>query len=489
MKKLVSILYGMFFVVSLIAEETPNVTEEKKVETIHTLKLGGKELRYKATAGQIHLKDDNGKVKATFFYVGYTKEGLKDPSTRPITFCFNGGPGSSSVWLHMGAFGPKRIVLDDLGRPVAPYRTEENEYTLLDQTDLVFIDPVSTGYSAAAKSEEAKQFHGFDEDVKSVGELIRTYVTRHDRWTSPKFLIGVSYGTTRAAGLADHLHENANMDFNGLVLISLALDFQTLMFHAGNDLPCITFLPTYAAAAWYHQKISHKEYPTLEPLLKEVETFAYGPYASALLKGSKISKQEEQEILKKLSLYTGLDEIYIQRSNFRIPALRFTKELLRNSEKTIGRFDSRIVGLDCDPLAQHMDYDPSFEALFGPFTSVLNHYLYSDLGWKEDQEYKILTNVHPWDCGKEGKYLNVATDLKEVMCKNPNLKVFVANGQYDLATPYVTAQYTLEHMDLNPEIQDHITLHLYPAGHTLYLDKSSMVQFRQDLARFYKESP
>jgi len=480
---------------SLAAAEEPgqkNLNDQKQeriVETTHSLKIQGKELRYKAAAGQIHLKDSEGKVKATFFYVGYTKDGVKDHSQRPLTFCFNGGPGSSSVWLHMGLLGPVRVAMDEEGSPLRPYRLTENEYTLLDHTDLIFIDPISTGYSRQAHGEDPKQFHSYDEDIKSVGEFIRLYTTRNDRWLSPKFIIGESYGTTRAAGLVLHLHEAYNMYFDGLVLVSTALNYQTFRFHEGNDLPYITFLPGYAATAWYHHKIPRSEYPNLEQLLKDSEDFAYGAYASALMKGDKISNEERQDIVRKLSFFTGLSEQYIKNSHFRVPTHRFTKELLRDSERTVGRFDSRYTGIAYDPPADRMEYDPSAELVFGAFTSVFNHYILSDLNWTDDQEYKILTNVFPWDWGKaKGYYVNVATDLREAMSRNPHLKVMIANGYYDLATPYFAAEYTLDHIDLDPAIRDNIRIILYDAGHMMYTHKPSLIRMKRDLSKFYHET-
>lgn len=468
-------------------EEQNKQPAERVVETTHTLKINGKQVRYKATAAQAHLKDDEGKVKATFFYIAYTKEGVKDQSQRPITFCFNGGPGSSSVWLHMGVLGPKRVAMDDEGHPLKPYRFVDNEFSLLDVSDLVFIDPVSTGYSRAASGEDPKQFHGFEEDIKSVGEFIRLYTTRNGRWLSPKFIAGESYGTTRAAGLALHMHEEHNMHVDGIVLISAALNFQTFRFCKGNDLPYITYLPAYAATAWYHNKISHDTYSNLAALLKDAETFAYDQYATALMKGELLTDKEQQEVVQKLSLFTGLSEEYIKKFRLRVPIRHYTKELLRDTERVVGRFDSRFDGIDFSHDKNRMEYDPSLKAALGAFTPTFNHYLRSELKWEEDQEYQILTNVFPWDWGKaKGQYLNVAPDLQEVMSRNPDLKVFIANGYYDLAASYFATQYTINHLDLDPAIRDHITTTFYESGHMMYNHKPSLIKLKQNLTEFYQ---
>ena len=293
------------------------------------------------------LKDKEGDPKASIFFIAYTIQNETPSDLRPVTFSFNGGPGSSSVWLHLGLLGPRRVLLNDVieGSP-PPYQLSDNDHSILDVTDLVFIDPVSTGYSRVVPGEDAKKFHGVEKDLESVGEFIRLYTTRYNRWSSPKFLIGESYGTTRAAGLAGYLQNHFGMFLNGIMLVSSILNFQTILFNNGNDLPYILFLPAYAATAWYHKKLPEEFQGNLAPFLKEVEQFAIGKYASALMKGEALGDEERKEVVRLLSRYTGLDEGYIQQTNLRINIFRFAKELLRDQRRTIGRFDSRVLGID-----------------------------------------------------------------------------------------------------------------------------------------------
>jgi len=478
--------------------EKPKTDPAKTVElkdnlstTRHTATIGGNKLTYDATAGTLVLKDEDGKAKASIFFTAYTKIDVKDPATRPITFLFNGGPGSSSVWLHMGAFGPRRVVLSEDGKTVAPpYRLVDNEESLLDVSDLVFIDPVSTGYSRTAPGHDGKEFHGVTEDIEANSAFIRLYVSRFRRWDSPKFLAGESYGTTRAAGMVGYLQDHEGMNFNGVVLISVVLNFQTLRFEEGNDLPYILFLPAYTATAYYHKKLSGELQADLSKTLTAAEKFALGEYAAALMKGSQLATDERRHVVGQLAKYTGLTEDYIGRSNLRIEASRFRKELLRKEEKTLGRYDSRFQGSDLDNVGDVPDYDPSYAVVLGPFTALVNQYLRSDLKYETDAEYRILTNkVQPWNYGNaKNRYLNVAPTLRAAMTRNPNLKLFVANGRYDLATPYFATQYTLDHLGLTRELAAHITSEHYPAGHMMYIEPSSLVKLKRDLAKFYRGS-
>ena len=462
--------------------------EEKTSETTHTVVVGGQEIAYTAKAGTLILKDDEGTPKASVFYVAYTKNDVEDVSQRPITFSFNGGPGSSSVWLHLGVLGPQRVEMDSEGRPLPPpCKLVNNEYSLLDVTDLVFIDPVSTGYSRPAPGEEAKQFHGVEQDIASVGEFIRLFTTRSQRWHSPKFLIGESYGTTRAAGLSSYLQEELGMYINGIMLVSAILNFQTARFTLGNDLPYILFLPTYAATAWYHQKLPQDlQALSLVAYLGQVDVFARGAYSAALIQGASLPADERAEVVAMLARYTGLTESYIEQTNLRINIHRFVKELLRDERRTIGRFDSRITGIDRDAAGEHHDYDPSYATVQGAYTAALNHYVRSFLDFKIDQSYAILTgNVQPWDYSKhQNEYLNVAESLRQAITYNSYLKVFVGNGYYDLATPYFATQYTFNHLELDPTLEDHITMGYYEAGHMMYLHGPSLAKLKADLAAF-----
>jgi carboxypeptidase C (cathepsin A) len=470
-------------------------SEEKKAEpkekepvlsiTEHEVTIGGQVIKYRATAGYLVLKDDKDKARANIFFTAYTKLGETDPAKRPLTFSFNGGPGSSSVWLHLGAVGPKRVVMTDKGESLPPpYRWVDNECSWLDRTDLVFIDPVSTGYSRAAKDVDPKQFHGFTGDIESVGEFIRLWTTRNQRWASPKFLVGESYGTTRAAGLSDYLQRKYDFYLNGIMLISSIMNFQTANFAPGNDLPYQLFLPTYTAAAWYHGKLKGDLAKDLPKTLARVEDFVMKDYSLALMQGSALPEPERQRIAQQLAAFTGLSVDYVLEQNLRVIIYRFVTELRRSERRTIGRLDSRIAGIS-DPTSAEF-YDPSMEAINGGYTTALNDYLRRDLKYENDLPYEILTDaVRPWSYRNvENEYLNVAETLKKAMTKNPFLKVWIANGHYDLATPYFATKYTVDHMGLDPSIRDHLTLTYYEAGHMMYIHKESREKLKVDFDSF-----
>jgi carboxypeptidase C (cathepsin A) len=478
-------------------KETPPLKDEI-VETRHTAVINGREIAYTVTAGTMVLQEeekedeDTRKPKAAVFFIAYTKEG-EEVAGRPITFSFNGGPGSSSVWLHLGVLGPRRVPVEQEGdvggqcRPLPPpYRLVDNEHSLLDVTDLVFIDPVSTGYSRAAPREKIKQFHNFKKDIESVGEFIRLYTTRARRWTSPKFLIGESYGTTRAAGLSGHLQDRHGLYLNGIMLVSSILNFQTADFHPGNDLPYPLFLPTYTATAWYHRRLDDALQQDLRQTLDEVEAFAGGEYTLALMKGAKLTADERAHIVQKLTRYTGLSADYIERANLRIEIHRFVKELLRDERRTVGRLDSRFTGIDRDAAGEQYDYDPSYAVIQGPYTATLNDYVRGELQFESDLPYEILTGrVWPWKFEQhENQYVDVADTLRDAMSKNPFLKIFVANGYFDLATPYFATEYTFNHLGLDPDRQQNIAMAYYPAGHMMYIHDPSLAQLKVDLAAF-----
>ncbi len=473
-----------------IEEETK--TKSKLAVSHHNVKIAGKTIAYTTTVGAMDMKSDDGKTKAEIFFIAYTVDKTKDQKARPVTFCFNGGPGSSSVWLHMGMLGPKRVQLNDNAQPVKPPgRLVENSYSLLDLTDLVFIDPVSTGFSRPAKGENKQQFHGYSEDLQSVGEFIYFYTSKYNRWLSPKFLLGESYGTLRAAGLSGYLQDRYNMNLNGISLISSVLDFQTLSFATSNDVSYILFLPSYAATAWYHKKLGKDlQNQKLEKVLADAEHFAANEYAEALLKGAALPKEKRKAIVQKLARYTGLSTEFIEQSNLRISMSRFGKELLRNKRRTIGRFDSRYVGIDRDAAGERSEYDASGAALFGPFTATLNHYLRSELKVENEKVYEILTSkVHPWNYKQfENRYVDTSNTLRGSMSKNPYLKVFVASGYYDLATPYFATDHTMNHLELDSTLRKNIEIHYYPAGHMMYVHEPSLKKLRQDLEQFYRST-
>ena len=468
-------------------EKNNDIPEDKLSVTHHSVTINGEEIHYTATTGTLILKEEvdkeGEKPKAAVFFVAYTRDDVEDASTRPITFSFNGGPGSSSVWLHLGVLGPRTVKPDEDGElPQPPYQLTNNECSILDKTDLVFIDPVSTGFSRAVAGEEAKQFHGFKRDIESVGDFILLYLGRYKRWESPKFLIGESYGTTRASGLAGYLQGRHGTYLNGIMLVSVVLNFQTIRFAPGNDLPYILYLPTYAATALYHKKLENTD-TQFESFVDEVREFATGDYTVALMKGSAIPPAQRADIVKKLASYTGLTPEYIERTDLRINIARFCKELLRDEARTVGRFDSRYKGIDRDSAGENYEYDPSSAVVQGAYTATLNAYVRGELEFESDLPYEILSRrVHPWDYSDhQNEYVNVADTLRAAMTMNPALKVFVANGYYDLATPFLASEYTFSHLGLDASLQDNITMAYYQAGHMMYIDQGELQKMKSDL--------
>jgi carboxypeptidase C (cathepsin A) len=467
----------------LPVHEVPNGDSSAQ---IHRIKINNLEIMYKAIAGALNLKDEKGTDKASMFYVSYTKENEKG-ANRPITFCFNGGPGSSSIWLHMGLLGPKKVELKEAVFTPPPYQFKENPFSLLDVTDLVFLDPISTGYSKAASGKDPKQFHGVEEDIKSVGEFINLYLTRFNRWDSPKFLIGESYGTTRAAGLSSHLLDEYKLYLNGIVLLSSVLDFQTIEFDEGNLLSYILFLPTYTATAWYHKKLEPDLLQDLNQTLKECEEFALNEYASALLQGDLLDEKKRTQVITTLARFTGLSADYIKNANLLINMNCFSNEILRDKKKIVGRFDSRFIGYAGDVCDSSYNYDPSATAVFGAFTATFMDYIRKDLKWKEEDPYKVLTSLWPWNFGTAtNRYLSMTENLREAIVKNPSLKVYVGSGLYDLATPYFGTKYTFNHLRLDPSLKNNVTLSYFEAGHMMYISQPSLIKLKNELVEFYK---
>lgn len=470
-------------------EEKPPEPEKPPSITHHEIKIDGKPFRYTATAGYMPMKDESGKLKANIFYVAYTQDG--GSARRPITFTFNGGPGSSSVWLHLGAAGPRRVVMTDEGKPLPPpYHLVDNDWTWLPFTDLVFIDPVTTGYSRPAKGEKPEQFHGVKEDIESVGEFIRLYTSRYARWASPKLLAGESYGTTRAAGLSGYLQDHYGMWLNGIVLISSALNFETLEFNVGNDLPYVLFLPSYTTTAWYHKRLAPDLQADFQKAITESEKFASNDYNVALMRGATLSDAERKAVAVELARLTGLSQKFVEQNDLRVTLPRFTKELMRDEGRTIGRLDSRFEGIDRDAAGEKPEYDPSYAAIYGPYTAMINDYLRTELKYDNDLTYEILTSrVRPWNFSTaQNKYLNVAETLREAMTQNPNLKVFVAAGYYDFATPFFAAEYTMNHLQLDPTLAKNIRLEHYESGHMVYIHKPSLEKLTRDVAAFYRDA-
>lgn len=469
-------------------ESKPAAPADNLVTTSHTLPSGQS---YTATTGTMVLREEvitDGKFeglrpKAEVFVTAYTLDGA-EPLSRPVTFAFNGGPGSSSVWLHLGVLGPRRVVMGDAGALLPPpYGLADNEESLLKVSDLVFIDPVSTGFSRAAEGEKAEPYHGFTGDLESVGEVIRLWTTRNGRWMSPKFLAGESYGTVRAAGLADHLQSRYGMYLNGVMLISSVLDYATGEFNDGHDLAYALYLPTYAAIAHYHGL--HGDRP-LADVLREAEAYAGRDYLWVLASGDRLTAEERSAAIAKVAALTGLSEDYVDRVNLRIEHIRFFTEVLRSRRQTVGRLDGRFTGWDPDSGREHFTADPSMDAIMGPYSGVLNHYLRSELGYANDLPYEVLTSrVQPWSYKEfENAHVHVASRLASAMRTNPHLRVHVACGYHDGATPYYAAEHTFAHLPVPAELARNIEFRYYEAGHMMYVHEPSRLAQSADLAAF-----
>ena len=460
------------------------------IDRRHQITLRGTTLEYLSTTGMMPLKNDAGETDAHLFFVAYTRVDAAHPTGdphRPLVVAFNGGPGSASIWLHIGALGPKRVQMNpDGGLPAPPYHLVDNAQTWLDQADLVFLDPVGTGYSRPTKPEYGRKFWGVQGDIAAAGDFVRLYLSRYKRWQSPLFLAGESYGTTRAAGLSNYLIEHG-IALNGIVLISTVLNFQTLEFAPGNDLPYMLFLPTYTAAAWHHHKLAPAQQKDLHATLREAEAWAQTDYAAALAQGDRLSGSQRQAVIDRLARYTGLSKTYLDDSNLRVEIEAFCKELLRDRKRTVGRLDSRFIGIDSSGTSPNPDFDPSMAAIRPPYTALFNAYAREELGYASDEEYYALGGgiKGPWDMGIRGQgYVNVSEALHSAFNKNPYMRLFVASGFYDLATPYFATQYTLAHLGLDPSLRGNVTTAQYEAGHMMYIDERSLSLLKSDVDRF-----
>jgi carboxypeptidase C (cathepsin A) len=460
------------------AAPTPPIERESSIT------IEGQKVTYKVTTGKLQLKGDDGKARASIFHVSYVRTNVPNPSNRPVMFAFNGGPGSSAVWLHIGVLGPKILSLpgDGTQPPSPPVRVVDNPLSILDACDLVFIDPVSTGYSRAEKDVKADDFHGLDEDIESVGDFIRRWITDHDRWSSPKYLLGESYGGIRAAGLSSHLQSRYGMSLNGVVLLSSLLDFSTLRAAQGNDLAYQIYLPAFTGTAHFHQKIQGDR----NALVQEATRYAFGDYAAGLLQGGDISADRIATIASQLEKFTGISAATWIKHDLRISPSLFRAELLRNEGKTIGRFDGRVTSDATDSAAQLPDYDPSYSLALGAFSTAMLDYLGRELGYKEDQPYEILTEkVQPWRWNANNAVVNVSDRLVTAMRDNPHLRVLVMGGYTDLATPPEGVAYSVRHMlDLPKSLRSNIATEFYDGGHMFYLNPPDLVKCRADLIRF-----
>jgi carboxypeptidase C (cathepsin A) len=490
-----SFLYLALLCSSVLAQGQPGPAsvptqpfkDDAAVITQHEISLNGKPLKYKAAAGQLPIKNNLGEAEAGLFYVAYTVEGS---ANRPLCIAFNGGPGAGSLWLHLGAIGPRRIRMNDDGSmPPPPYKLEDNQGTWLDKCDLVFVDPVGTGYSRATKPETARKFNGFTGDIDSVAEFIRLYLARTRRFSSPLFLAGESYGTTRAAGLSGAL-ASRGIALNGVILISSILNFQTARFTKGNDLPYSLFLPTYTATAWFHKKVDPAFQKDLKTTLNEARKFAEGDYAAALMKGDRLSQAERETIATKLSKLTGLSQTFLLQNDLRIEIMRFIKELRRTEGVVVGRLDSRLIGTDGDRGAVNPEFDPSAAAILPPYTHAMNQYTREELGYTTDAVYFALGGgILPWDYSSaQNQFADTSNALRAAFDRNPFMKVFVANGYYDLATPFFATEYTFSHMGLEAKHRKNITMKEYEAGHMMYIHVPSLLKLKADIAAFIDAS-
>ncbi len=484
MKKILSVLISTILFTFVQAQDSAKV-----VKTTGHVSINNKTINYDATTGFLVLKDKTGKPKANIFYVAYTKNDVSDVRTRPVTFVFNGGPGSSSAWLHMGAIGPKKVATTDYGKvenPPKTYSLVNNEQCWLDLTDLVFIDPVGCGFSTPMGEEKADQFYGYENDIKTTGDFINQWTGQNKRWGSPKFLAGESYGTTRACGVVDYMTDEYNMYFNGITLMSCALDFETLREYETNTvLPYVCNLPVYAELAIYHEVITPEK--SVDEFIEDVEEFAMNEYAIALLKGDLLSINEKYALAKKMESLIGINADIIIDHDLKIPTWQFRKLLLDKQNIIIGRYDGRLTMPD---PANNRDYayeDPSYTEIAGAVSAAFNDYVRNELNYPIDGRFYLIGDVRPWKYG-DGKYLNVTPELGYAMSVNPNMEILIANGRYDLATSYYGTAYAINHMNLPAILRNRITFTYYNGGHMMYLIPSELKKLKEDVTKMYNRS-
>ena len=459
------------------ASQPPVVTE-------HALEIGGRELAYKAEAGMLPLLKEDGGPRANIFYVAYTLVTEADAARRPIMFCFNGGPGASAVWLHLGGLGPRRAKVNPDGSlPPPPVELVANEHTILPACDLVFIDPVATGFSRAAKDEKPEQFFGKDPDIAAMAEFIRLYTTRNARWRSPKYLCGESYGVFRAAGLADELQDRHGMFLNGLVLVSGLVDYGTIMPGPSNDLPYSLFLPSFTAVAHAHGRLPADLQADRSKALAESEAFAAGEYLTALYAGAALPEARRQAVAGQLARLTGLPEALVLDHDLRVDPSTFREKLLADQRLILGRFDGRITGRDGDQGSGDPQFDPSYDAALGPLAAVMNAYVREELKFESDLPYRVLTGVGPWPQDQNG-YASTARQLGEAMSRNHHLRVLVQAGACDLAVPSLSMVHSIDHLGIDPDLRKNVTYATYDSGHMMYLRLEDLAKLERDLRAF-----
>lgn len=474
------------------SEGTAAIPEPTRIVTHHTARIDGRTVEYDATVGSILLRNGQEEAIGELFYTAYTRTDIPSDDRRPVTFAYNGGPGSASVWLHLGALGPRRVATPDTAHaPPPPYALENNTHSILDVTDLVMIDPIGTGLSRPLGEGKGSDFWGIDEDAQSLSQFIARWLGENGRWNSPRYLLGESYGTTRSAALASRLQRD-NIDLNGIMLVSAVLDFQTITWNEGNEMPYIMYLPSYAVTAWYHGALDGS-WRDLDALMADVEAFALGDYARALLAGPRLEASERARVLDELVRFTGLSREYLDRADMRVRSGEFMKELMREHGVVVARLDARFKGFSQDPLAQTADYDPQSSAISSAYTSALNAYLREELGWQGDREYRISGQVRPWNWQQGGGFgwpghTNVADDLADAMRRNPTLEVQLHNGLYDLATPYFAAVWTMEHLDLPEAVRDNWERVDYEAGHMMYVNEAELARMKASIASFIRRT-
>ncbi|MEM1177762.1 MAG: carboxypeptidase [Acidobacteriota bacterium] len=470
--------------------------EAESNSTRHSVEIDGEVIDYTATAGWLIMENEAGEPTARFGYTAYTREGFDDLAQRPVLFAFNGGPGSSSIWLHMGILGPRRVVVTDEGfTPPPPSDRVDNAYSVLDVTDIVMVDPVGTGFSKPLGEATGEDFWGVDQDIRSVGAFVKKYVSLNGRWASPKFILGESYGGVRSAGLVWHLQSTQGMNINGLIMVSPFLNMGSGVDGAHIDLPHVLYLSTLAATAWYHDVIENKP-ASLEDFVAEVERFAYRRYAPALLAGFVLDEEEKKAVAEQLGAYTGTSAEYWIQADLRVSHGQFLQELQRDQRITTGRIDSRFIGPSVNPLGESMDYDPFFPAVGPAFTAAFLDYMHIELEFGQDEEYRVSAFGITWDwahsppnaTGWLTPWANLRPDLSMALTHNPGLKLLVQQGYYDLATPMHATKHDIDHLDINQEARDRIRMEYYEAGHMMYLHQPSLEKYRDDLASFIRDA-